>query len=244
MHVFLLILSLIVFISYGVKSFDLELDADGNALYEQSFVAETASVTVENTYTDKDVDLYWQDPQSDEVVKMFSIASQESAQLNTYTGHKFFVKEVGSGTKLPDKIDVTSSVKVYYVGPKGKGHKLQKKVTPDLGLTKGGNKKVLGSPVTIIGTKSTAMAAKFQCHCTAVDYYYDDGGDGVFQGSLTLGKETTINTYQGHTFFFTQKNKKKNVLARYLMVVDKVTFLQFYISFNVTYSLSPKNTPF
>ena len=227
MHAFLLILSLIVFISSSVKSLDLELGADGDSLLEQTHIADTASVTVENTYTDKDVELYWQDPHSDDVVHMFNIGSQESAQLNTFDGHKFFVKEVGSGTRLPDKIDVTTDVRFYYVGPKGKGHKLQKKVVPDLGLTKGGNKKVLGSPLTIIGSKSTAMAAKFQCHCTAVDYYYDDGGEGVFQGSLTLGKETTINTYQGHTFFFTQKNNKKKVLARYLMVADKVIFYSF-----------------
>lgn len=224
MHALLLILSLMVFITCGVKSLDLELGADGSTMYEQTLMAETASVTVENTYTDKDVELFWQDPQSDDVVKMFNIASQESAQLNTYNGHNFFVKQIGADTRLPDKIDVVSGVKYYYVGPKGKGHKLQKKTLPDLGLTKGGNKKILESPLTMIGTKSIAMAAKFQCHCKAVDYYYDDGGDGVFQGSLTLGKETTINTYEGHTFYFTQKDKKKNVLARYLMVVDKVTF--------------------
>ena len=35
------------------------------------------------------------------------------------------------------------------------------------------------------------------------------------------------NTYQGHTFFFTQKNNKKKVLARYLMVADKVIFYSF-----------------
>lgn len=51
--------------------------------------------------------------------------------------------------------------------------------------------------VTIIGTTTTAMAAKFRCFCKAADYYYDDGKEGVFQGQLEMGRETTINTYEG-----------------------------------------------
>ena len=36
-----------------------------------------------------------------------------------------------------------------------------------------------------------------------MDMWYDDGMGGSFQGTLTLGKESTTNTYEGHVFFFT-----------------------------------------
>lgn len=230
MRAFLLLLALAVFVSTCVKSLDLELDADGNSLNQQEQGSDSVYVVVENTYA-REIELYWQDTHSDDVVFMFNIAARESAKLNTFKGHRFFAKDIGSDTRLADKINIKPAVKFYYIGPnasKSKGIKLQPKdgITPQLGLTKGGNQRVLGSPLKIIGSKTTAMAAKFKCHCTAVDYYYDDGGAGVFQGSLSLGKETTINTYEGHVFYFTQKNKKENVLARYLMVVDKVNFLQ------------------
>jgi hypothetical protein len=47
---------------------------------------------------------------------------------------------------------------------------------------------------------------------------------GTFQGSLTVGKESTINTYEGHVFFFTEHKKKKRELARLTMTKDKVRY--------------------
>ena len=37
----------------------------------------------------------------------------------------------------------------------------------------------------------------------SMDMWYEDGLGGSFQGTLTLGKESTTNTYEGHVFFFT-----------------------------------------
>lgn len=44
--------------------------------------------------------------------------------------------------------------------------------------------------------------------------YWEDGRDGLEQGVLQPGKETTTNTYEGHVFYFTQKGKKSNEIAR------------------------------
>ena len=45
---------------------------------------------------------------------------------------------------------------------------------------------------------------------------------GSFQGSLTLGKEYTINTYEGHVFFFTEGDDKTKEYARFIMNKDQV----------------------
>lgn len=58
-----------------------------------------------------------------------------------------------------------------------------------------------------------------------VDIYYEDGRGGTPQGTLTLGKEYTINTYENHVFFFTAHKNKKKELARFVMDKDIVTYL-------------------
>ena len=141
-------------------------------------------------------------------------------RLNTYDGHQFYAKEKGKEERLPDKFHVVANTKVYTLGPNKS--KINKNYVS-------GDGKYLDSPMKIIGARTAAMSVKFKCHCKAFDYYFDDGGAGVFQGSLLLGKETTINTYEGHTFYFTEKGNKNKELARYLMVADKV------IKSNITY---------
>jgi hypothetical protein len=74
------------------------------------------------------------------------------------------------------------------------------------------------------------MAAKFRCLCSAIDYYFYDGGEGLFQGSLTLGKETTINTYEGHRFFFTERGNKETEISWHTMVKNQVSPFFFFCS--------------
>lgn len=72
--------------------------------------------------------------------------------------------------------------------------------------------------VKYLNTPTTACSAKFRNTIpTTVDIYYDDGREGTFQGQLDLGKEYTINTYEGHVFYFTEKGNKKKVLARFVI---------------------------
>jgi prolyl 4-hydroxylase len=60
---------------------------------------------------------------------------------------------------------------------------------------------------------------------SGVDYYYDDGADGVYQGRLNLGQESTTNTYEGHVFYFTRVGDKSAVLERAVISKDKVLYL-------------------
>jgi hypothetical protein len=66
------------------------------------------------------------------------------------------------------------------------------------------------------------MAAMFRCLCKSVDYYWDDGNEGTYQGSLTLGRETTTNTYEGHVFIFTEKGNRNKEIVRFTMDPEKV----------------------
>lgn len=71
-----------------------------------------------------------------------------------------------------------------------------------------------------------AMAAKFR---SLVPYkiriFYEDGRGGTEQGHLSLGQETTTNTYEGHVFFFTDYRNKLKEIARFTMTKDTVLYL-------------------
>ena len=208
---------------------EVELDFGGGVSADVNHHApifpESRSVLLENTYSDKDIELFWQNPNSEEIAYMFDIQSKQTAQINTFNGHTFIVKEAGSTESLPDKVFITDKTKFYTVGPnQPKDYKFSVRdgIAPNLHQSTSKKVKASGSPLKIMGVRTSAMAAKFRCHARAVDYYYDDGEDGVFQGSLTLGKETTINTYEGHVFYFTEKGNKDVVLSRFQMSTDKV----------------------
>ena len=93
--------------------------------------------------------------------------------------------------------------------------------------------------VIVINEISTAMSAKFRCLAKKVDYYYDDGGEGTFQGTLTLGKETTTNTYEGHVFYFTMPGRKDKEIARFAMDKNKVCSENFQLPLYFTNKFIP-----
>lgn len=53
-----------------------------------------------------------------------------------------------------------------------------------------------------------------------VKIWYENNNGGSFQGSLSLGKEYTLNTYEGHVFFFTNDAWTKEY-ARLVMRKDR-----------------------
>ena len=62
--------------------------------------------------------------------------------------------------------------------------------------------------IHLLGTGTTAMSAKFRSLVPSMDMWYEDHNGGSFQGTLTLGRESTTNTYEGHVFFFTETGNK------------------------------------
>ncbi len=55
--------------------------------------------------------------------------------------------------------------------------------------------------------------------------WYDDHRGGVDSGHLSLGQETTTNTYEGHEFFFTDYQDKSKIYARFRMESGTVSIL-------------------
>jgi hypothetical protein len=181
------------------------------------------SVTIVNTFKDRSIVLFWEDPITFREVELMEIEHTDSRIVDTFNGHSFHAKEKGKNERLPEKIIISQNDAFYSVGPE---ETIKKNVILD-GITQEykpmkKEKVEVKNTITIIGQRTTAMAAKFRCLVSSMDYYYDDGGEGSFQGFLTLGRETTINTYEGHVFYFTERDNKTNEIARFIMDKDQV----------------------
>ena len=148
--------------------------------------------------------------------------------MNTFPGHSFYGKVIGETEPAgffvihpkSTKYSIGSDSSTYPTINYEQQEALRASVSDSV-LIKGEN-----SPVKIMGYRSVAMSAKFRCLTPfEVDYYYDDGGEGTFQGTLSLGKETTTNTYEGHVFFFTRKGKKDEVVNRFPMNMNRSLYI-------------------
>ena len=85
--------------------------------------------------------------------------------------------------------------------------------------------------VKILYQRSTAMAAKFRSLSSRnLDIYYDDGGSGVEQAHLRPGMISTLNTYEGHSFFVTPEKLKSKLLSRFTIAKDKVFMIFLFLS--------------
>eukprot|EP00596_Hydrurales_sp_CCMP1899_P002160 CAMPEP_0119036200 /NCGR_PEP_ID=MMETSP1177-20130426/3728_1 /TAXON_ID=2985 /ORGANISM="Ochromonas sp, Strain CCMP1899" /LENGTH=495 /DNA_ID=CAMNT_0006995645 /DNA_START=160 /DNA_END=1644 /DNA_ORIENTATION=- len=214
MHLFHIILPFFVFILASCTDVEVGIEGFGSGISNTATAnTDERKVTVVNSY-DKKISLYWESPDEtdDEVYLMFTMEVNGTVGMNTYNGHRFYSKETGTSERLPYVIDVNEASATYTIGG-------QNEPTEDVKIEIDQKYKLPSNinPITIMGYRTTAMSAKFRCLCKAVDYYYDDGLEGTFQGSLTLGVETTTNSYAGHVFFFTEKGNKKKEIARYTM---------------------------
>jgi prolyl 4-hydroxylase len=82
--------------------------------------------------------------------------------------------------------------------------------------------------VNIPGPRTTACAAKFlSLSSRPLDMYWDDGRQGVGQGRLQPGMESTTNSYAGHVFYFTEQGSKDNEIQR-VTIEDGKTFYPIY----------------
>jgi len=77
--------------------------------------------------------------------------------------------------------------------------------------------------------RSMAMAAKFRSMAgKPIVIWFDNGADGIIEGTLHQGQETTTNTYVGHVFYFTRETgraSKGKEIARITIVPDKVSYI-------------------
>eukprot|EP00596_Hydrurales_sp_CCMP1899_P002164 CAMPEP_0119036466 /NCGR_PEP_ID=MMETSP1177-20130426/4191_1 /TAXON_ID=2985 /ORGANISM="Ochromonas sp, Strain CCMP1899" /LENGTH=495 /DNA_ID=CAMNT_0006996387 /DNA_START=200 /DNA_END=1687 /DNA_ORIENTATION=- len=183
------------------------------------------SVSVKNGFHDKSIEIFWVDPDSYEEYSIDILEPNSEGVLRTFDDHRFHAKEVGNYDVILGQIIIIEGISSYSVG----SQETKKIITAADGIIQEDKQhkiQIITDPqVTIIGKRTTAMAAKFRCLCSSIDYYFDDGGEGLFQGSLNLGKETTINTYEGHVFFFTERGNKDSKIGWYRMSKDQSTYV-------------------
>jgi hypothetical protein len=79
--------------------------------------------------------------------------------------------------------------------------------------------------VKYLNQRTTAVSAKFRSMIPGtIKIWFENGAGGSFQGSLGLGKEYTLNTYEGHEFFFTNEEKSKE-FGRFKMRKEQVLYV-------------------
>jgi hypothetical protein len=192
-------------------SFDEEDDYDDDEEVEDEFAPDNVrrGVELRNHYTDKTITIYWQGSNG-ESVKMNDIAPNGAITLNTYNGHEFYPGEEDPSSRLMEhNFVIKGNVKEYHIRPSDADFLKEKPVQPPAKRQqrKAAADRPKGAPhpaIKFLNTPTTSMNAKFRCFVPdPVHIWYDDKKGGLYQGLLTLGKEYTINTYQGHVFYFT-----------------------------------------
>ena len=138
-----------------------------------------------------------------------------SARMDSTNGHRFVVRQIEDNEVLYQFTARAGSSSIHITPP------IQKENLAPSGTT--GRVHPL---VTLMhGRKSTSVGAKFKSLSSrTLDMYWEDGKDGVPQGTLRSGRESTTNTYEGHVFYFTEHNKKSNEVARVHIFQNQVFF--------------------
>lgn len=232
MKIFSVILCIVFSLVRNGCSNEIEIDSDGNSVRSSIREEYPGEITVSfvNTFDETTLSVYWvSDRPGDPSVHMFDIPPEHSSEINTFVRHQFYFTDLEDPEDRIDEIQIVSHKKSYFVGPRDQETTIAT-IRPKA-TYKDSARKALSSDgrVTLIGHQTTAMSAKFRCLAKKVDYYYDDGGAGTFQGTLTLGKETTTNTYEGHVFYFTMPGKQHQEIARFSMNKNQVCGYSFVV---------------
>jgi len=145
---------------------------------------------------------------------MGEIAPGSSASVQSTLHHVFVASFDPKAINLcdPPQYAILPSIDNYSFGPAGAANTAR----PDSRLH---------PKVKLLNTRSTATSAKFRSMVPdTINIWYENRQGGVFQGSLTLGKEYTINTYEGHVFYFTNQDRSVEY-ARFTMRQDQVLYV-------------------
>lgn len=78
--------------------------------------------------------------------------------------------------------------------------------------------------VPISDDSSSALSVKFRSLVPKdISMWYDDRQEGVYQGILKFGQETTVTSYPGHQFYFQYAKGSKDIINRIEVTDHQVT---------------------
>ena len=77
--------------------------------------------------------------------------------------------------------------------------------------------------VKYLDVVSHSVGTRFRCMSSrTLDLWYDDVGEGIHQGTLRMGQDTTTSSYEGHVFYYTPHGQKDLVIGRFEVVKEQV----------------------
>jgi prolyl 4-hydroxylase len=227
--------TLLLFVCYVVMRTHASFEDEFEEPYDDEFVmsetgeildinahdqgsAKSLSVTFTNTLEDDTLNLYWVGDNGENVL-IADIPPASSVDVTTYASHLFTAKPtLSQATISPPMVTIKPTQLEYSFA--------------NADSSKGGSLPAGFAPQTekpfyrLLNTPSTSASAKFRNIIPAkVDVYFDDGKDGIPQGTLELGMEYTVNSYAGHVFFFTEHKQKHKVLARHTVDPKRVLYI-------------------
>lgn len=194
-------------------------------------------VTLYNSL-DEDVSVIWY--QGLQYAWILDVHAGETAVMHTFAGHHFYCvrKDDNQDTRFFDFTvhDYTDSLEIYDDSAvRHLGKSKDSTASPSSSMTAPPDIKAavqqqrgdgrMHPRVKVIPQRSTSVGAKFKSlYPKALNIWYDDGGDGVPQGQLGPGKETTTNTYEGHIFYFTETGDKSRKRVATVKISAKKPF--------------------
>lgn len=168
------------------------------------------SVVFKNSFPDEVISLFWIGPEGEEV-EIVQIPPNSEESITSYNTHTFVARGLNSNTQaLPRIVTIEPETNFYsFRNPyQESGNPVPKPF------------------IQILNTKSNSHSAKFRSLIhEPIDVWYEDNRGGSYQGSLSLGKEYTVNSYEGHVFFFTSKGNKAKEYARFRINKDKILYV-------------------
>lgn len=204
---------------------EVDVSATGDVLgFANEAVAEVPAMqevdnrmaaTFRNAFNNESITLYWVSDKGEEVC-MGDIEADSDLVFDTFHSHTFFARTVESHQRAyPRQVTMVPEQHVYTFGP-----------SPSTSSAPAVSNRRGKVHFKYLNHRTTATSAKFRCLVpNGADIYYEDGRGGVPQGTLKLGQEYTVNTYEGHVFFFTVKGDKSKELARHQVSSKKVLYL-------------------
>lgn len=186
---------------------ELQVDVAGN-IYPTIDETATDSVTAlfTNGFPDSDLVIHWDGDVERPVVAQLSPG--ENVEIQTFVNHRFYAVTL-------DPRPLRAQPTLAIISDEANEFTF----TPRPSIPQHGK---YNFTFAYLNQRSTSVNVRFRSLAPMIDMWYDGGGDEPsYQGSLALGQESNVNTYEGHVFFMTVGTKQREIV-RYTIKADDV----------------------
>jgi len=154
-----------------------------------------------------------------------ALKAKEEMSVSAMTGQDFYATKLNGWIKL-EYITIQFGLIEYHFGAQSRSTiaisslSIEIKTRPHPNI------------VPLTAGHSTAVGALFRnLSRRKVELWFDDGRNGIQQGHLAMGQETTTNAYEGHVFIITIYGKKSEEICRFTISKEQVLIFLFNCHF-------------